>query len=56
MSTGADANANTQGGGALELGDPRLLEDDSERGSALVSDLVVSETVRARGGVGMVRE
>ena len=26
------------------MGDPRLLEDSGERGSALVSDLVVPET------------
>ena len=31
-------------GGALQVGDLRLLEDGSERGGALVSDLVVSET------------
>jgi hypothetical protein len=42
------------GGGAPQVGDLRLLEDGGERGGALVSDLVVSETVR--GGVGMVRE
>ena len=34
------------GGGALELGDLRLLEDGSERGSALGSDTVASETAR----------
>jgi hypothetical protein len=43
------------GGDALELGDIRLLEDGGERRGALGSDAVVSETVRARGGVGMVR-
>jgi hypothetical protein len=42
------------GGGAPQVGDLRLLQDGGERGGALVSDLVVSETVR--GGVGMVRE
>ena len=42
---GADTEANTRGGGALEMGDLRLLEDVCERGGALVSDLVVSETV-----------
>ena len=31
-------------GGALELGDFRLLEDGSERSGALVSDVVASET------------
>ena len=38
------------GGGALELGDIRLLEDGSERGSALGSNLVASETVSERQG------
>ena len=32
------------GGGALEVGDHRLLEDGCERGGALVSDLVVTDT------------
>jgi hypothetical protein len=32
------------GSSALEMGDHRLLEDGSERGGALVSDQVVSET------------
>eukprot|EP00964_Phaeocystis_antarctica_P041928 scaffold24012_cov53-Phaeocystis_antarctica.AAC.3 len=31
--------------GALEVGDLRLLENGSERGCALVSDLIPSETV-----------
>ena len=31
-------------GGALEIGDLRVLEDNSERGGALVSDEVVPET------------
>ena len=43
------------GSSALEMGDHRLLEDGGERRGALGSDAVVSETVRARGGVGMVR-
>ena len=38
------------GGGALELGDLRLLEDGSERESALGSDNVAFETVRDRAG------
>ena len=38
------------GGGALEVGDHRLLEDGSERSGALVSDVVASETVRERDG------
>ena len=36
---------NTLGGGALEVGDHRLLENSSERGGTLDSDLVESETV-----------
>eukprot|EP00964_Phaeocystis_antarctica_P004601 scaffold2480_cov65-Phaeocystis_antarctica.AAC.4 len=32
------------GGGALEVGDIRLLEDGSERSDALVSDAVVCDT------------
>jgi len=31
-------------GGALEVGDLRLVEDGSERGGALVSDIVFFET------------
>ena len=34
------------GGGALEVGDHRLLEDGCERGGALVSDLVVPNTAK----------
>ena len=45
---GADTNATLWGGGALELGDPCLLEDGGERGGALVSDLVAPDT--AKGG------
>ena len=37
------------GGGALEVGDHRLLEDGSERGGALVSDVVVPDTAREDG-------
>ena len=36
------------GGGALEVGDLRLLEDGGERRGALVSDVVLPET--AKGG------
>ena len=46
VSTGADTKANTRGGGALEMGDLRLLEDGCERGGALVSDIIVPETAR----------
>ena len=34
-----------RGGGALEVGDLRLIEDGSKRSDALVSDAVASETV-----------
>ena len=34
-----------RGGGALEVGDLRLIEDGSKRSDALVSDAVDSETV-----------
>ena len=44
MSMSADMKANTRGGGALELGDLRLLEDCGERGGALGSDVVAFET------------
>ena len=44
MSMGADTKVNTRGGGALQMGDLRLLEDGSERGGALVSDVVAVET------------
>ena len=40
---------------ALEMGDLRLLEDGCERGGALGSDAVASETV-SEGRVGPVRE
>ena len=42
---GADTRANTaSGGGAPQVGDLRLLEDGGERGGALGSDAVASET------------
>ena len=44
MSAGADIKANTRGGGALQVGDLRLLEDGSERGGALGSYAVEVET------------
>ena len=48
---GVDTKANTsRGGGALEVGDLRLLEDDSERNGALGSDFVVHETAREGWG------
>ena len=50
--TSVDTKANTsRGGGALEVGDLRLLEDGSERNGALVTDaVVVPETAREGGG------
>ena len=45
MSTGVDRKANTQGRGALEVGDHCLLENGSERGGTPVSDFVVPQTV-----------
>ena len=41
---GADTKANMWGGGAPEAGDLRLLEDGSESGGALVSDVVAPNT------------
>ena len=38
------------GGGALEGGDLRLLEDGSECGGALFSDFVVPNTAKHRSG------
>ena len=43
---GADTKANAWRGGTLERGDLRLLEDGSERGSALGSDAVARDTAR----------
>ena len=37
-------NQTLWGGGALEVGDLRLVEDGSERSDALASDVVASET------------
>jgi hypothetical protein len=46
MPTGTDTRANTaSGGGAPQVGDLCLLEDGGERGGALVSDVVVPQTV-----------
>ena len=57
MSMGADTKANaSRGSGALEGGDLRLLEDGSERGGAVVFNVVVSETAKARGRMEAVRE
>ena len=43
---------NPRGGGALEVRDHCLLENSSERGGALGSDLVESETVSEEWGGG----
>ena len=43
---------NTRGGGALEVRDHRLIENNSERGGALDSDHVDSETVSEEWGGG----
>ena len=42
----------TKGGGALEVRDLRLLEDGSECGGALVSDVVPPETAKHGRGRG----
>ena len=56
VSMGADTKANTlRGGGLPEGGDLRLLEDGSERGGALVSNVVAFDTV-SEGGMEMGRE
>ena len=44
MSAGVDTKANTRSGGALQVGDLGLLEDGSELGRGLNSDVVASET------------
>ena len=51
MSTGADTKANN-GSGALKIRDLRLLEDGSECGGALVSDVVAVETAKHGRGPG----
>ena len=50
VSMGADRKRTAiGGGGALERGDLRLLEDGSERGGALVSDAVEPDTAKEMG-------
>ena len=51
MSAGADTKANN-GSGALKIRDLRLLEDGSECGGALVSDVVAVETAKHGRGPG----
>ena len=41
---GTDTKCEHSGGGALQVGDLRLLENGSERGGAPVSDVVTGET------------
>ena len=57
LAMGADTKANaSRGSGALEGGDLRLLENGSERRGAVVSNVVFSETAKARGRMEAVRE
>ena len=44
MSTGIDTKANALGGGLLQFGDLRLLEDGSDCGGALGFDFGATET------------
>ena len=55
LSVGADRKANTLGWGALQIGDLRLLENSSESGGALGSNVVATETA-SEGWVRAVRE
>jgi len=45
VSRGTDRSKGFGAGGALEVSDVRLVEDGSERGGAVVSDVVVFETM-----------
>ena len=56
MSGGILHESKHWGDGPPQVGDLRLLEDGSERGGALVSDRVVSETASEGLGARMVRE
>ena len=44
MSTGADRKTIFWGGGALEVGDLRFVQNGSERSGALGSDAIAQET------------
>ena len=46
MSRGIDKKRTLWGSGTLEMGDLRLVENSSERGGALDSDVIESETAR----------
>ena len=46
VSTGADTKRTLGAGGALEVGDHRLLEDGSEHGGALGPEVIAHETAR----------
>ena len=50
MSAGADTRAILWGGGALQGDNVRLVEDGSECGGALNSDVVVTETANKGQG------
>ena len=52
VSTGADTKENTLrwGGGALQAGDFRVLEDGGERGDATDSETSLAETVQNKSG------
>ena len=52
---GADRKANTLGWGALQIGDLRLLENSSESGGALGSNVVAMETA-SEGWIRAARE
>ena len=56
VAMGADTKANARAAGALEVGDLRILEGGGEREGALVSDLILSETVSEGWRGGAVRE
>ena len=53
---GAGTKANTLGGGALEIGDLRLVEDGGECSGALVSNGIATETASERAEPGAKRE
>ena len=48
---GIDTKSERSGGGALQVGDLRVLEDGGERGGALGSDAITLETA-CKGCVG----
>ena len=56
MSVGITQKRTLSGGGVLQGGDLRLLEDSSERGGALGSNAVETETATREGQREMVGE